>query len=314
MIIAYLVYDIPALKACSLTCYSWYIAAVPHIHRTFVFKGADRAGLKSLSMRYALGLLPLVNDLRILQPASDPRWFLPQSFNRRGLRHIFALTNVQSLTVQNLDIRRFIPELQRYFGHFSPTLRSITLESPRCTPRQLSHFFSLFPNLDDIEVRCFAHRFEFPAGTLLPVSTPKLQGQLVLSLSPSVETWELLAASGGLRFCSIHLYPVSKCAPVLLAACAETLEILRIEPNYESGADPHIHFIRELGVDCRQNGFNRPWSKTSTFRDSRSSDPYKSRLQPSFSESWLSESHPRISSPPSNPSSTRSHHPCSPNS
>ena len=35
MIIAPLVYDIPSLRACSLTCYSWYIASVPQLHHTF---------------------------------------------------------------------------------------------------------------------------------------------------------------------------------------------------------------------------------------------------------------------------------------
>ena len=126
MAIGYLTYDIQALKACSLTCYSWYIVAVPHLHHTFVFRGIDRAGLKPLSARHALGLLPLVKDLRIPQPPSQPRWFLPQSLARRDSRHFFAFTNVQSLTVQNLDIRSFIPRLERHFRHFSPTLRSLT--------------------------------------------------------------------------------------------------------------------------------------------------------------------------------------------
>ena len=247
MIIAYLIYDVQALKTCSLTCYSWYIAAVPHLHRTLVFKGVDRAGLKPLSMRRALGLLPLVKDLRILQSASVPRWFLPEAFNRRDSRHFFAFANVQSLTVQNLDVHRFIPGLERHFGHFSPTLRSITLEAPRCTPRQLSHFLSLFPNLDDIEVRSFVHRIGISDDTLLPFSTPKLQGQLTLSSFSSVETWEILVASGGLRFRSIYLHPVSKCAPVLLAACSETLEILRIEPNDEIGTDSRVDFDSRIG-------------------------------------------------------------------
>ena len=241
MIILYLIYDIQSLKACSLTCYSWYIAAAPHLHHTFVFRGVDRAGLKSLSARHALGLLPLVKDLRIPQSAFQPRWFLPQSLNHRGSRHFFAFTNVQSLTVHNLDIHSFIPGLERHFKHFSPTLRSITLSAPRCTSRQLSHFFSLFPNLDNIEIRSFMLiRTGPPDHPLVPFSTPKLQGQLTLSSSFAVETWEDLAASCGLRFRSIHLYPVSKSAPVLLAACAETLEILRIEPSDEFGTESRI--------------------------------------------------------------------------
>lgn len=241
MIISYLTYDIKTLKACSLTSYSWYIAAVPHLHRTFVLRGVDRAGLKTLSARHSLGLLSLAKDLRIPQSSSQSHRLLPQSFNRRDMRCFLAFTNVQSLTVQSLDIHYFIPGLERHFGHFSPTLRSITLESPRCTPRQLSHFFSLFPNLDNIEVRSFTHtRSGHSDDALPPFSKPKLQGQLTLSSFSAIDTWEDLVASCGLRFRSIYLYPVSKCAPVLLEACAETLETLRIEPGFEFGTGPCI--------------------------------------------------------------------------
>ena len=247
IIIAYLIHDIQALKACSLTCYTWYTVAVPHLHRIFVFKeadaGQDHDRLKPLSRRHALGLLPLVKELRVEQSLTH-RWFLPQSFNRRTLRYFSAFTSVQSLTLQQLDIHRFIPGIERYFGHFSPTLRSITLEAPRCTPRQLSHFFSLFANLDDIEVRLFLQaRSSIPDGPLTPFSAPKLRGQLSLSSFTAVETWEDLAASCGLRFRCIHLYPVSKCAPILLSACAETLETLRIEPDNEIGMGSRPDFI-----------------------------------------------------------------------
>jgi len=248
MIIAYFTHDIQTLKACSLTCYLWYIAAIPHLHHTFSFKGVDRSGLKPLSMRHSLGLLPFVKDLRVLQPPSQPRWFLPQSFNRRDSSYFFAFTNVQSLAVQHLDLHNFIPGLERHFGHFSPTLRSITLEAPRCTPRQLCHFFSLFPNLDDIEVRSPVHvRTEDLDDSLPPFSTPRLRGQLTLSSFTAVDTWEDLAASCGLRFRSIYLYPVSKCAPVLLAACAETLETLRIEPGDEFGKEYRTDLIANWG-------------------------------------------------------------------
>ena len=38
MVIAHLIYDTPSLLACSLTCYAWYIPAVPHIHHTVVIQ------------------------------------------------------------------------------------------------------------------------------------------------------------------------------------------------------------------------------------------------------------------------------------
>ena len=36
IIIAHLVYDRHDLCACSLACYSWHIAAVPHLHHTLI--------------------------------------------------------------------------------------------------------------------------------------------------------------------------------------------------------------------------------------------------------------------------------------
>lgn len=254
LVIVHIASDIRALKACSLTCYTWYTAAVPHLHHTFVFRkadlGEDHDGLKSLSRRHALGLLPFAREIRILQPPTQHRWFLPQSFGRKDLRYFSAFTNVQSLTLQQLDIHSFIPGIERYFGHLSPTVRSITLESPRCTPRQLSHFLSLFTNLDDIKVQLFVC-LNLPGGipddALVPFSTPKLQGRLTLSSSPVVDTWKDLAALSGLRFRSIYLYPVSACAPVLLSACAETLETLRIAPESETGKGPRLDLITSRG-------------------------------------------------------------------
>jgi hypothetical protein len=227
MIISHLIYDLQTLKACSLTCYSWYLVAVPHIHHTFVLRAVDRGSLKPLLARHALGLIPLVKEIWIPWSHTSPDWLLPQFFGRRDFRHFFAFTNIQSLTIQHLDIHEFIPGLNRYFGHLSPTLRSLTLGAPRSTPQELSHFISLFPNLDDIEIQSFVRLgIAIPDKVLVPFSTPKLRGQLTLTSSPAVETWEHLAASCGLRFRSIHLNPVSNCAPVLLAACAETLETL----------------------------------------------------------------------------------------
>ena len=263
MIVDYLIYDLQTLKACSLTCHSWYIAAAPHIHHTFVLRGVKHLDLKPLSNRHALGLLPFVKELRI--PLCS-NWFLPDLFRRRGSRHFFAFTNVQNLTAQYMEIGEFIPRLVQYFGHLSPTLRSLTLVAPRCTPLQLSNFISLFPNLDDITIQFFAGlTTQDPDNPLVPFSTPKLQGRLSLTTMfarrpppcPTFETWKHLAASGGLRFRSLSLSPVSKCAPVLFSACSDTLETLWISPSLGNGARPLAGFTT-YWANHRQNIFNPP--------------------------------------------------------
>jgi len=40
----------------------------------------------------------------------------------RDLRYFSAFTNIRSLRIKNLEIYRFIPGIERYFEHFSPSI------------------------------------------------------------------------------------------------------------------------------------------------------------------------------------------------
>ena len=234
MIIAHLTRDLDTLKACSLTCRFWYTVAVPHLHHTLVLgrngRGVARSELKPLSKLHRLGLMPLVKEIRVRQWCGMGGWFVPQAFGRRDLRYFSAFANVQNLVIRRLQLDHFIPDIERYFGHFSPSLRSIELFKPRCTPRQLSYFLSLFPNLDDIEVRhIYTHipGATTPDAGLSPFSVPKLRGRLTLHSFHWVETWTHFTSCGRLRFRHMDLRGSASCAPLLLEACAETLETLR---------------------------------------------------------------------------------------
>ena len=240
MIIAHLIHDLCALKACSLTCYSWYTAAVPHLHHTVTFRehgfGIAHAKLKPLSELHKLGIIPLVAEVRILQLNELCPWFTPQAFSPRDLRYFSAFTNVQKLGLTRMRIYSFIPEVERYFGQFFATLRSIALFAPYCSPRQLSYFLSLFSNLDNIEIRGFPPSTlpflpTIPDTKLFPISPPKLQGRLMLASFREVETWkDLITSCGGLRFRNMTLRSVANCVSVLFDACSETLETLRVFP------------------------------------------------------------------------------------
>jgi hypothetical protein len=95
----------------------------------------------------------------------------------------------------------------------------------------LSHFLSLFPNLDDIaiwDLFTYPPNVTIPDIKPVPFSTLRLQGRLVLRGFESVETWmRLVASDGGLQFHYMDLWRVGGCGPVLFEACAETLEMLR---------------------------------------------------------------------------------------
>ena len=165
LIIAHILPDTPTLVACSTTCRSLYIAALPHLHRTVTLWGqasdSTRRGLIPLQELGRMRLLPFVKRLRILQRYgyADP-WFLPTIFNAQSLFYFSAFTNVQELVVDELDLRAFIPQAQLYFGQFTPTLRSLTLRTPKSDRRQLLYFLGLFPNLDDLKL-IYTHTWTF---------------------------------------------------------------------------------------------------------------------------------------------------------
>ena len=236
MIIAHLTHDLDPLKACSLTCRSWYITAAPHIHHILRLRkeipGKSFGELQPLSKLHELGLIPRIKEVQVTEWSSTRPWFVPEAFRLHDLRYFSAFTNVQALFLEEVQIHRFVPHIERYFGHFAPTLRAITLLRPYCTPRQLSYFLSLFPDLDDITVFSPNHPSEatVPDMELVLFSAPKLRGRLRLYNFWWVETWlHLIASCGGLRFRHVDLRWVAGygCAPILLEACAETLDTLQ---------------------------------------------------------------------------------------
>lgn len=228
IITAHLACDPDTLKACSLICRSWYIAAVPHLYYTLTLKrdgyDAVHGKPKSLLKLHEQGLMHLVKESRVEQSRFEGSWFVPHMFSCHNLRYLSAFANVHTLQLQKLEIYRFVPDIWQYFGPFCTTLRSVALSDPRCTPRQLSRFLSLLPNLDNIEI-WNPHPYPLNATTsdsqLVSFTTLKLQGRLALLDFRWIKTWTYLIASCGLRF--RHRESAS-CAPVLSEACSETLE------------------------------------------------------------------------------------------
>jgi len=264
MIIAHLTRDFGDLKACSLTCRSWYIAAIPHLYHTLTLMGTrpdvDLSQLKPLFRLHELGLLSFVKELRVAW-WPNARCRLPPLFPIHfDLRNFSALTNVHTLKIQDLELYHFISDIELHFGQFSQTLRSITLYDPYCTPRQLSHFLSLFSNLDNVGIwdtstyvdNRYAPDATVPDKKLVQFSTPKLQGRVALYYSGWVETWTRLASCGGLRFRHADLRGSAGSAQVLLKACAETLETLRITATDATGKQFRMgHRVFDLSVDYR---------------------------------------------------------------
>ena len=191
-IISCFIYDVRTLMACSLTCYSWYIVTVSHLQHSLTTDSRRRLYKKEwprpLRKSYELGLLPLVKRFRIRLEHPYRGKITPELLDRRTLSYFSALTNLQELGIDNLQVSRFMPTIQEYFGHFSSTLQFLALSKPTGSCRQILYLIGLFPNLRDLKLQWFSptSEREGTAGTtLVPFSVPPLRGSHTSQTSPS---------------------------------------------------------------------------------------------------------------------------------
>ena len=245
IVLSYLIHDTPTLLACSLTCYSWYIAAVSHLHHSLTIdnecfihslRARKRHWPWTLKRLHDLGLLPLVKRLRVRLDHDHP--FGPKQLRGRTMRYFSALANLQELAICHLQVSRFTPKIKRCFGHLSPTLRSLALQQPKGSCRQILYFVGLFPNLQDFKLEQDFIEDEQESAvdlTLTPLSTPPLRGWLTLTCcTKRILLKEMIALFGGLRFRRMDLFGVTF-VRALLDACTETLETLRLYPTDPCG-------------------------------------------------------------------------------
>ena len=250
-VIACLVGDTRSLLACSRTCYSWYIAAVPHLHDTLT-TSAWYLWPKSLWNARRLGLLPLVKTFQIQSRDTwHLRGFSPKQLGYCNLRHFRALTNVQELGIDHLDIPSFIPNVQLYFGHFLPTLRSLAMGEPKGSRRQIIYFIGLFRHLEDLKILYDAADRQEEAEddmTLIPSFAPPLRGQLTMCSTGVGLLKDMIDLFGGIRFRYLDIFNVGG-TPILLGACAETLETLRLYPTDPRGKGHSLGNVWVLADD-----------------------------------------------------------------
>ena len=242
MIISYLIYDTFSLLACSLTCSSWYIAVVPHLHSTLTTITTKWPTKKlmwpyPLCHMHRLGLLPLVKKLQVCEGSfSKHPSFTPQRLNCHTLRHFFALTNVQELEIDNLNIPRFMPRIRQYFKNFLPTLQSLALKEPKGSCQQVLYFVGLFQHLENLKLRYKPYNYQQePAGNLklTPLFAPPLRGRLTMTGVLNVNLLkDMVQLFEGIRFRYMDLFDVEG-VWLWIGACTETLETLRLYPTGE---------------------------------------------------------------------------------
>ena len=236
-IIDHLAFDTHSLHACSLTCYSLYIAAVPHLHHHLIIGSQyrDKKFLwpKPIRHMHKLGLLPLVKELTIHH--DPPSIGVSQRlFDSKILRQFMAFTNVQDLQIGCLDIPSFMPRIRRCFGCFLPTVTSLTLASPKGSHQQLIFFIGSFQHLEDLMLEDDTSCTSETGSALIPPFVPPLRGRLVAwGLRKAGLFRDMIDSFGGIKFGELDIFDVAE-TQLLLSACSDTLWSLQLDPT-----DPH---------------------------------------------------------------------------
>ena len=242
-IIAHLDYDMRSLRAFSLTCYSWYTAAVPHLHHTLsTTRGLSDKKFKwpnPIQHMHGLGLLPFVRTLFIQVGSNGNRdMFSPKQLSTRTLQQFSALTNVRQLMIHQLDLPGFMPRLQQCFGHFLPTVQELCLQAPKGSRRQIIYFIGLFKHLQDLYIindAAMIRNEQTEDLALVPHFAPPLGGRLMLSWFSRVDLLrDMISLFGGIKFHTLDLFNVDG-VPLLLNACAKTLTTLQLYPSDTRG-------------------------------------------------------------------------------
>ena len=175
-IIATLHDDLPALKACSLTCRAMFASTRYLIHQTLCLtprngesvvtreekmklrireQGHQDVQLRFLSYMGEHGLLQYTRKIYIYNspPVGEfyigvftPDTLLPH------VHHFQSMDRVHAITIERFDSRAWEGHYKTCFAHFYLTLTSLTLHRPSCSPEDFLVFVLQFPNLENLSI------------------------------------------------------------------------------------------------------------------------------------------------------------------
>lgn len=240
-VLAYLVGDLPALKACSLTCKVLLRSARPIIHRRLRIDGwarlrtldehesqaANLARFRPLLVAAERGLTCYTRELTI----NIGKEFKPENLCP-FLPQFQTFTRVTSLSLHYFDPTPFLPVFEPYFGHLAQQIQSLEFIRPSGSHNDLLHFISRFPNLDNLGFGLFPrydlYSPEFDIPTIRGL--PTLRGTLRVE-DATMRTDGLFRSfkqlPSGLRFRSVEFCHCTGINPnIVIQECASTIQYL----------------------------------------------------------------------------------------
>jgi len=236
-ILSYLLDDMDALKACSLTCKRLFGATRPLIHQRLVCldtrprfptlrqarfsRKRDPGTFERLADADRLGVLCYTRHLTLKPTDVYTKLCFGQRDLQEYLPQLRSITRLDSLTLESFYLSLFAPFFDTYFGIFANTLRHLDIRRAQGGGRDLLYIISKFPLLEDLTIISPGGGFTTPPIPAITRSPP-FRGKLVLVNSQSGELSEGLAAfPGGLNFRSLELASCNNPQPVLVA-CGHT--------------------------------------------------------------------------------------------
>ena len=257
-IIDYLLDDLDALTACSLTCKRLFGATRHFIHQRLVCSDSRLDHTKPRRSRLGrrkrspgaferlidaerAGVLHFTQHLafKAEDGSLDPRNL------EKYLPHLRSITKLHTLTLSTFHANPFVPVFDENFGMFTNTLRHLDIRNAHGTERQLLYIVCQFPLLEDLTIAYPAGERTAHRGHHVPAITqsPPLRGKLVVAQVHSRGLFEgLVAFPGGLNFRSLELHQC-KHLGVIFAACGHivtSISYLWLWSDVDSESNPSI--------------------------------------------------------------------------
>ena len=256
LIVSMLSDDIPALKACSLTCKAMFVSTQHLIHRTLRLPNDPHA--REQKLRYlrwnthntTLYFLSQMAERGLLQHTQRIHIRMARTFTPGALlphlHHLQSLDRVHTLIIEHCNPILWESHFETCFAHFYPTLTSLTLSRPTGPYQTLLRFALQFPNLENLCLEWMTVKITdipIPPPGLIASATadqrPPLRGHLRLAgygTALHLPTSFILALPNGMGFRSVELEKFFGFrARHILNACGRTLEHLTVIPE-EAGA------------------------------------------------------------------------------
>lgn len=169
--------DTKSLLSCSVVSTSWV-----HRCRRHLFANIKLRSLSGLYLWFRTGLGPSSHYVRslFLTQNDEFRWITPKTLAAIP-NNFTSFHNVESLSLTNLDLTLFDEyALNRFFGHFSDHLTSLSVEGFTVHPHALLFFVCMFPKLDHLKLD-YLTMGKATVPFRNPAVTPRFRGKLALT-------------------------------------------------------------------------------------------------------------------------------------